>query len=205
MNLLIRIIKVLLFCKKYRRLNQHNMTEVAHRCDLSKIIVGKNTYGKISVSDESPATYKLIIGSYCSIAQDVLFLLSNEHSINTISTYPFKKLVFGYGNEARGKGNIIVKDDVWIGARAVICSGVTIGQGAIVGACSVVTKDVEPYSIVAGNPARVIKYRFDEKLRNRLCNIDIVRLFDSFQEEDLPLIYSDLTDEVLDRLMLKIG
>ena len=105
------------------------------------------------------------------------------------------------GNESKGKGDIIVKDDVWIGARATICSGVTIGQGAIIGAGAVVTKDVEPYSIVAGNPAKLIRYRFNEGIRNRLNKIDVAELFDSFEEKDLPMVYSELTENILDDLL----
>lgn len=169
-------------------------------CDLSKVVVGKKTYGELHVTDFSPADTKLYIGSYCSIAPNVRFLLGGEHQIKSISTYPFKVLSFGEAREAGSKGDIVVKDDVWIGDGAIICSGVTIGQGAIVAAGAVVTKDVEPYAIVGGNPSRVIKYRFDEKLRKELCETDIVKLFDSFKKEDMPLVYKDLTEEVLKKL-----
>ena len=157
MSVLVRIFKIYLFYKKYRHFNKHNYTDVAHRFDMSKVVVGRKTYGRINVSDESPDSYKLIIGSYCSIAPEVLFLLSNEHNINTISTYPFKKVVFNKGNESKGKGDIIVKDDVWIGARCIILKGVHIGARSIVAAGSIVTKDVPKDSIVGGNPCRVIK------------------------------------------------
>ncbi len=170
-------------------------------CDLSKIIVGKKSYGQLHVTDYSPAHTKLYIGSYCSIAPNVRFLLGGEHQIKSISTYPFKVFSFGEEREAGSKGDIVVKDDVWIGDGAIICSGVKIGQGAIVAAGAVVTKDVEPYAIVGGNPARVIKYRFDEKLRQRLCSIVIVNLFDNFKREELDLIYSDLTDEILNKFL----
>ena len=71
------------------------------------------------------------------------------------------------------KGDIVVGDDVWIGENAIVCSGVTIGQGAIVAAGAIVTKDIEPYAIVGGNPAKVIKYRFNENIRKKLIQINI--------------------------------
>ena len=145
----------------------------------------------------------MVIGSYCSIAEGVKFLLGGEHQINSISTYPFKVKVFGYKLEAGTKGSIIIKDDVWIGANAIICSGVTIGQGAIIAAGSVVTKDVEPYAIVGGNPAKVIKYRFDEEIRKKMLGIDIVRLFDGFVKDDISFIYQKLDENKLDIVLEK--
>ena len=194
-------IKLHFFKKKYRKINAHNETFVSNFCNISKIIVGKKTYGEISLTDFSPANTKLIIGSYCSIAPNVKFLLGGEHQIKSISTYPFRIKVFNGKHSARSKGDIVIKDDVWICESAIICSGITIGQGAIVASGAVVTKDVEPYSIVGGNPAKIIKYRFDENLRKRLLAIDIVKLFDNFNEEELDLIYSDLTEDVLDKLL----
>ena len=196
-------IKLYLFRKKYSRLNKHNHTQIISFCDLKKVSVGKMCYGGINVIDFSPADTKLTIGSYCSIAPGVQFLLGGEHQIKSISTYPFKVYKFGYEREAGSKGNIIVKDDVWIGTNAIICSGVTIGQGAIVAAGAVVTKDVEPYSIVGGNPAKIIKYRFNEDCRNRLSSINIVPMFDSFKKEDIDTIYCELNEELLDRLLEK--
>ena len=196
-------LKFKLFQKKYRKLNSHNRTIIMNYCDLSKIVIGKKTYGEIHITDWSFLDTKLQIGSYCSIAPNVQFLLGGEHQINSISTYPFKVYEFGYAREAGSKGDIVVKDDVWIGTNAIICSGVTIGQGAIVAAGAVVTKDVEPYAIVGGNPAKVIKYRFDEKLRRKMCEIDIVELFDRFDINQENLIYSDLNEKILFELGVK--
>ena len=109
----------------------------------------KNTYGIINMYCESSESVQLKIGSYCSIAPEVEFLLGEEHMTHTVSTFPFKNRFTG-ANEAGSKGNIIVKDDVWIGRRATILSGVTIGQGAIVAAGAIVTKDIPPYSILVG-------------------------------------------------------
>ena len=114
-------IHLFLFRKKYRRLNRHNRTSIKSFCNLSKVVVGKKTYGVISVIDCSPADEKLRIGSYCSIAPNVRFLLGGEHQIKSISTYPFKVMTFGEAREAGSKGDIVVKDYVWIGDGVIIC------------------------------------------------------------------------------------
>ncbi len=196
-------LKFKLFQRKYRKINKNNHTSIMNFCDLSKVCVGTKSYGAINVTDYSPSDTKLYIGSYCSIAPNVRFLLGGEHQIKSISTYPFKVKSFGDAKEANSKGDIVVKDDVWLGDGAIICSGVTIGQGAIVAAGAVVTKNVEPYAIVGGNPARFIKWRFNDDLRKRLCEIDIVGLFDRFSRNDIPLIYEDLTEDILNKLLEK--
>ena len=201
--ILLNYIKLRLFRKQWRKRNSHNLTNLKRICDTSLVTVGKKSYGVLDVLNWSPANNKLIIGNYCSIADDVRFLLGGEHQIRSISTFPFKVWAFGEKMEAGSKGNIVIKDDVWIGTDAIICSGITIGQGAIVAAGSVVTKDVEPYAIVGGNPAKLIKYRFDESLRRRLLELDITKLFDSFKKEDIPLIYEDLTEDILTNILEK--
>lgn len=111
----------------------------------------------------------LIIGKFCSIACGAKFLFTSaNHTLHSLSTYPFP--LFGenwnHGMDVRdswdNKGDIVVGNDVWIGYEAVILSGVTIGDGSIIGTRAVVTKNVPPYTIVGGVPARMIKKRFDE-------------------------------------------
>lgn len=114
---------------------------------------------------------KLKIGKFCSIACGAKFLFtSGNHSMQSLSTYTFPIFYEEWGLDAKdirsawdNKGDITIGNDVWIGYEAVILSGVTIGDGAIVGARAVVTKDVPPYTIVAGVPARPIRKRFDEE------------------------------------------
>jgi virginiamycin A acetyltransferase len=110
---------------------------------------------------------RLVIGRFCSIASGAQFILNGgNHHIATASSYPFG--IFGGGWEAAmpatwpHKGDITIGNDVWIGYRASILPGVTIGDGAVVAALSVVAADVPPYAIVAGNPARVVRKRLDE-------------------------------------------
>ncbi len=192
--------KDVIFKKKWRKLNSHNFTKLKSNrmdIDISHILVGKKTYGDLNVYNASKNDVYLKIGSYCSIAEGVLFLLAGEHKIDSISTYPFKSMLWRKGMEAFAKGNIIVNDDVWIGRNALICSGVKIGQGAVIGAGAVVTKNVPPYAIVGGNPAKIIRYRFDEVLIKNLLSIDIVKLLDSFKAKDEEIVYKKLDEALL--------
>jgi acetyltransferase-like isoleucine patch superfamily enzyme len=190
-------IEFFFFRKKWRNRNSHNETTPVNMFRIEKVLVGKKTYGALSVTDFSPLDTKLKIGSYCSISPGVRFLLGGEHQIDSISTYPFKVKCFGYEYEAGSKGDIVIGDDVWIGTNAIICSGIKIGQGAIVAAGTVVTKDVPPYAVVGGNPAKVIKYRFDQCVITKLLSIDLIKLFDDFEKDDIEAIYSPLLESSL--------
>lgn len=114
---------------------------------------------------------KLIIGKFCQIASGVTFIMNGaNHLQDSVSTFPFAIFSNDWKDAMEGKsyptkGNTEIGNDVWIGFDATIMPGVKIGDGAIIGSKSVVTKDVEPYSIVGGNPARLIRKRFsDEKI-----------------------------------------
>ena len=203
---LIDRIRMEIFRRKYRFLNSHNATSIRNLCDLSHVSVGRNSYGDINVFDESDSNARLCIGSYCSISSNVMFLLGGEHNTTTVTTYPFKVMRFRQRREAGSKGDIVLKDDVWVGYGATICSGVTIGQGAVIAAGSVVTKSVEPYAIVGGNPAKVIKYRFDADLRQRMVSLDVAKLYDSFTENDMDFAYSKLSLDSLNKFIRrKVG
>jgi len=142
------------------------------------IVVGDFTY--IADSEfESHVTHlypwnndKLVIGKFCQIAAGVEFVMNGaNHQMNAVSTFPFYTLA-GWDMKAPApadmplKGDTVIGNDVWIGQNATILPGVHIGDGAIIGASSVVGSDVEPYTIVAGNPAQFIRKRFDEELTN---------------------------------------
>lgn len=125
--------------------------------------IGKWTYGEPTIlSWGEGATFR--IGRYCSIARDVTIVLGGEHRHDWVTTYPFTE-VFKQAKHIQGhprtKGDVVIENDVWIGHEAMILSGVTIGNGAVVGARSLVSKDVPPYAIVAGNPAALKKFRFE--------------------------------------------
>ena len=140
------------------------------------IVVGNFTY--IADSEfESHVTHlyewngdKLIIGKFCQIASGVEFVMNGaNHQMNSVSTFPFYTLE-GWDMELPAssdlplKGDTVIGNDVWIGQNAVILPGVHIGDGAIIGANSVVGSNVEPYTIVIGNPAKVLRKRFDDEL-----------------------------------------
>ncbi len=122
---------------------------------------------------------KLQIGKFCSIACGVKFLFNSaNHTLSSFSTYPFPLFFEEWGLEKRGvtnawdnKGDIVIGNDVWVGYEAVILAGVTIGDGAIIGTRAVVTKDVPPYTIVGGVPAKPIKRRFPEETISALLEI----------------------------------
>ena len=163
-------------CKrKWRQANAHNATYIQRPFDIDLAQIGKHTYGCIDVH-ASTRESRLFIGNYCSIAEEVSFLLSAGHSTSCLSTFPFRVHCLGQGAEATTKGDIVIADDVWIGYRCTILSGVHIGQGAVVAAGSVVTKDVPAYAIVGGVPAKIIKYRFDPEMIEQLLKVDYSKL-----------------------------
>jgi virginiamycin A acetyltransferase len=176
------------------------------------IIVGDFTY--IADSEfESHVTHhydfigdKLIIGKFCQIAAGVEFVMNGaNHQMNAVSTFPFYTLEGWKMNppakkDLPFKGDTVIGNDVWIGQNATILPGVHIGDGAIIGANSVVGSDVEPYTIVVGNPAKAISYRFDEDLTELLLKF---KWWDKPIEEINELI-PILTDSDLDKVKAEI-
>lgn len=129
--------------------------------------LGAGTYGLPTVHDANEGT-TLRIGAYCSIASGVQIFLGNHHRTDWVSSYPFP----AFFEEARhipdcgvSRGDVTIGSDVWLCANCTILSGVTIGHGSVVGTGAVVTKDVEPYAVVVGNPARTVRFRFDKETR----------------------------------------
>lgn len=174
--------------KKWRLKNPHNFTALG-ACGLEdRITVGNYTYGYINAIVLGDDT-RLKIGNFCSLASSAIFMISADHRTDCISTYPFKVKICGAKNEAVSKGDIVIDDDVWIGERAIIMSGVHIAQGAVVAAGAVVTKDVPPYAIVGGIPARLIRYRFDSAIIERLMSVDYSKIDRAFIEQHIDDFY----------------
>jgi len=164
--------------------------------------VGEHTYGLPRV-----ATYQsescLVIGRYCSIAHRVTIFLGGNHRLDWATTYPFPRFAERWP-EAAGipdyhttRGDVIIGNDVWIGYGAMILSGVAVGDGAVIGARAVVSADVPAYGIVAGNPARLLRKRFDEQ---RIAQLLALRWWDWPEEkvrQHLPLLCSGDVDGLL--------
>lgn len=210
------------------RLQGTSSNELRWRIRDSRISVGRGTYGGPTIVLYSRKD-SVSIGQYCSIANDVLLLAGGEHNTSFASTFPFR-VYFGADPgalaadpkeieyaDATYKGPITIGNDVWIGFGATVLSGVTIGDGAIVGARAVVAKDVAPYSIVVGNPARTVKTRFPDPIVKALlkvrwwdwkdeviCDIydrllqdpeAILKYFDNLAENEKILLYKDETSK----------
>ncbi|MDL2218349.1 CatB-related O-acetyltransferase [Christensenellaceae bacterium OttesenSCG-928-M15] len=150
---------------------------------------------------------KLIIGKFCSIACGAKFIFTSaNHTLNSLSTYTFPLFYEEWDLDKKdvttawdNKGDIVIGNDVWIGYEAVILSGVHIGDGAIIGARAVVTKDVPPYTIVGGVPAKEIRTRFDERTVSKLLE---TKWWDwSFEtiQQALPLIQSGDFNQLFDK------
>ena len=147
---------------------------------------------------------KLVVGKFCSIACGAKFLFTSaNHTMKSLSTYPFPIFFEEWELDTANvtdawdnKGDIVIGNDVWIGYDAVILSGVTIGDGAIIGTRAVVTKDVPPYTIVGGVPARQIRKRFDEETVTRLLELKWWDWADERIKENLPAIQSGRINEL---------
>ena len=155
--------------------------------------IGKYTYGDLHVYQWGEGR-SLTIGSFCAIADGARIYLGGEHRTDWVTTFPFSALWKGaseFTGHPTSKGDIVIGNDVWIGAEALILSGVTIGDGAVIGARAVVTKEVPPYAIAVGNPASVIRRRFDADIIDALLRIRWWDWDDARIRKALPLLLSD--------------
>ena len=180
--------KIKNFEESFRKLNPKSLLCVQKRIPLSVIRCGKYSYGKPKVLTFGAREEKLKIGNYVSIAENVTFILSGGHFIDTFTTYPFKTMCFNKENETLCKGPIKVGDDVWIGYGAVIAAG------------SVVVKDVEPYSVVGGNPAKLLKYRYPKEIIEEMKKIDFSKIEPDDLKDIQDLIYKKLDMNVLNEI-----
>lgn len=171
----------------------------------TNIQIGQYTYGHERLRVMFNEQAKLKIGKFCSIADECKIFLGGNHNTDWISTYPFghvNKNIFtsfnGTGHPST-KGDVIIGNDVWIGLNTTIMSGVNIGNGAIIAANSHVVKDVPAYSIVGGNPAKLIKYRFSSEQIEKLQSIEWWNWPESKINEFCPLLSSGKLEEFLDK------
>ncbi len=137
------------------------------------VVIGEHTYGKPHVLRWADTDGKLFIGKYCSIAANVKIYLGGDHKTGWVTTYPFtaKHPELGITGHPASKGNVVIGNDVWIGNEAVILSGVSVGDGAVIWAGAVVSRNVEPYGIAVGNPAKVKRIRFNTRIVRDLLSI----------------------------------
>ena len=163
---------------------------------------GKYTYGTPTVYWKNDNA-KLIVGNFCSIATNVKIYLGGNHRTDWVTTYPFgymHEITFnnfdGVGHPST-KGDIIIGNDVWIGDNVTIMSGVTIGDGAVIANNSHVVKNVEPYSLVGGNPAKLIKYRFTQEQIAKLLEIKWWYWDDEKINNFTPILCNDNIEEFI--------
>jgi acetyltransferase-like isoleucine patch superfamily enzyme len=138
---------------------------------MGELLMGKGSYGQIARRGDHNT---ITIGNYCSIAGGCVFDSGFGHNTRFVTTYPLNHLMRNCGHltgHPVWKGDIVVGNDVWIGEDCIIMSGVTIGDGAVIGARSIVTKDVPPYAVAVGSPARISRKRFTDEQVNRLLKI----------------------------------
>lgn len=162
-----------LFAKKTKKPSKLERAQQKFRRRYPSYSIGNGTYGMPEVYDWNEGS-TLLIGSYCSIASNVQIFLGGLHRTDWISTFPFPAFI----EEASGiedyngtRGDVVIGNDVWLCSGSVILSGVTVGNGAVIACGSIVTRNVEAYSVVAGNPARHVRWRFPQEQRLVLQDI----------------------------------
>lgn len=162
--------------------------------------IGRRSYGTGLTVHNYNSARQLVIGSFCSIAEDVTIFLGGEHRPDWITTYPFNAVDARFRDivgHPHSKGDVVIGNDVWIGRGAVVLSGVQIGDGAVIGAYAVVTRDVPDFAIVAGNPARTIRLRFSEELITKLKQIAWWDWPDERIDRVVPLLQSNDLDRFI--------
>lgn len=189
----------------WRLRNRHNGTYLVRNIPLECVHVGCHSYGPVEAFTFGNPEERLTIGHFVSIAQGVSFLLGGEHRLDALTTFPSRVLFGGEPYEAIAKGPIVIGDDVWIGHRATILSGVTVGRGAVIGAGSVVAKSLPPYSISVGCPAKVIRSRFSPDIIESLLKLDFDVLAMLPKSEFADLNIESVTGFSLDAIVEKVN
>lgn len=178
------------------RLEYNN--QIQRNSMLQNVTMGKFSYGGMRLT-----AFNCNIGNYCSISWDVT-IGGGEHDYNRVTTHSFLyNKDFGLIEKPlydRLSGELLIANDVWIGSGARITRGVTIGDGAVIAAGAVVTKDVEPYTIVAGVPAKPIKKRFDDSIIERLIELKWWDFDPTIIKNNIELFGEKMSNEVMDKL-----
>ena len=184
-----------IFDKAWRTKNPHNLTVVGDRVfPINVVQVGNGSYGMLHVQSLfEQENEQLTIGNYVSVGPGVIFLMGVNHQTKTMTTYPlYSRLVEASKIDALNNGAIVIEDEVWIGTNALILSGVTIAKGAIIAAGAVVNKDVPPYAIVGGVPAKLIKFKFSEEIIKILSPIYLNNYQKAFLKAHVDIFYKHI-------------
>jgi acetyltransferase-like isoleucine patch superfamily enzyme len=164
-----------------------------------RVVYGRGSYGIPTIETFVHDNSRLLVGNYSSLGGT--YLLGGQHAISHVTTSPLRIMWQMEGAGADGmptiRGDIVVGSDVWTGYGSWILSGITIGDGAVVATNAVVTKDVPPYAVVGGNPARIIKYRHTEEQREALLEIKWWNWDDDDIRAAVPYLASDDIDEFI--------
>ena len=197
----IQYIKLNSFKRKWIRANKHNGTIPNNEFDFDTASVGNYSYGELNVVSFNNKSH-LRIGNFVSIAQNVVFMLDVEHFTNHISTFPFRvKVLESVKDEAHSKGDIVIGDDVWIGYGATVMSGVHVGQGAVIATGAVVTKNIPPFEVWGGVPAKFIKKRFPDEMIEDISKVDLSALTPDIVREMESILYTPVDHSIVEKIL----